>query len=233
MNFRLLLLVSIACTVGAAVARDHAFVAEQPVMARVGTMGFLKVQVHSFAALSPRQQALAYWLSQAAIAIDPIIYDQLSAYGLREKRLLDEIQARPAGIAPQTLRKITEYTELFWANTGNHDLGTAQKFLPQFSFEELRSAALSAQGNGAMRTAYGDLPALAGAQELEQELSLLRRPLFDAKFEPMMTAKSPAPGMDIIQASSNTFYPNLSLVDLKGFKDRYALNSRVVKDAHG
>jgi dipeptidyl-peptidase III len=233
MNVRPLLLSCLACAVGLSVAQDRASVAEQPVMARVGTMGFLKVQVHSFAALSPRQQALAYWLAQAAIAIDPIIYDQLSQYGLREKRLLDEIQARPTGIAPQSLRKITDYTELFWANTGNHDLGTAQKFLPPFTFEELRSAAFAAQRNGAMRTPYGDLPALATAKELDQELSALRRAMFDAKFEPMMTAKSPAAGMDIIQASSNTFYPNLSLADLTGFKDRYALNSRVVKDAQG
>jgi dipeptidyl-peptidase III len=233
MNLRPILLICLACTVGLAVAQDQASVAEQPVMARVGSMGFLKVQVHSFAALSPRQQTLAYWLAQAAIAIDPIIYDQLSAYGLREKRVLDEIQARPAGIAPQALRKITDYTELFWANTGNHDLGTAQKFLPPFTFEELRSAALTAQHNGAMQTPYGDLPALRSAKELDQELSALRRALFDAKFEPMITAKSPPAGMDIIQASSNTFYPNLSLADLTGFKDRYALNSRVVKDAQG
>jgi dipeptidyl-peptidase-3 len=233
MNVRPLLLVCLACTVGMTVAQDQASAAEQAVMARVGTMGFLKVQVHSFGALAPRQQALAYWLTQAAIAIDPIIYDQLSAYGLREKRLLDEIQARPAGIAPQSLRKITDYTELFWANTGNHDLGTAQKFLPPFTFEELRSAALTAQRNGALQTPYGDLPALASAQELDQELSALRRALFDAKFEPMMTAKNPAAGLDIIQASSNTFYPKLSLADLSGFKDRYALNSRVVKDAQG
>jgi dipeptidyl-peptidase III len=233
MNVRPVLLICLACTVGLAVAQDRTSVAEQPVIARVGTTGFLKIQVHSFSTLSQRQQALAYWLAQAAIAIDPIFYDQLSAYGLREKRLLDEIQAHPTGIAPQTLKKITEYTELFWANSGNHDLGTAQKFVPQFTFEELRSAALTAQRNGAMRTPDGDLPALASAKELDQELSALRRALFDASFEPMTTAKSPAAGTDIIQASSNTFYPHLSLADLTGFKDRYALNSRVVKDAQG
>jgi hypothetical protein len=49
------------------------------------------VRAPSFEALSPRQQALAYWLTQASIAIDPIIYDQLSAYGLPQKRLLEEI----------------------------------------------------------------------------------------------------------------------------------------------
>ena len=37
----------------------------------------------SFAQLDARQKALAYWLTQASIAIDPIIYDQLSRFGLR------------------------------------------------------------------------------------------------------------------------------------------------------
>ena len=49
----------------------------------------------------------------------------------------------------------------------------------------------------------------------------------------MITAKSPVGGKDTIQASSNTFYPGLSLDDLKGFKDKYPLNSRVVKAADG
>ena len=58
---------------------------------RVGDTAFIQVRAPSFQALSPRQQALAYWLTQASIAIDPIIYDQLSAYSLPQKRLLEEI----------------------------------------------------------------------------------------------------------------------------------------------
>jgi dipeptidyl-peptidase-3 len=57
--------------------------------------------------------------------------------------------------------------------------------------------------------------------------------LFDPQFEPMVTAKSPVGGKDTIQASSNTFYPNLSQADLKGFQAKYPLNSRVVKGADG
>ena len=38
---------------------------------------------------------------------------------------------------PASLRKITDYTKLFWANTGNHNSYTAQKFLPEFTYEEL------------------------------------------------------------------------------------------------
>ena len=37
----------------------------------------------------------------------------------------------------------------------------------------------------------------------------------------------------MIQASSNTFYPGLSLGDLKGFEEKYPLNSRVVRGADG
>ena len=49
----------------------------------------------------------------------------------------------------------------------------------------------------------------------------------------MTTAKSPVGGKDTIQASSNTFYPGVSLNDLKGFQEKYPLNSRVVKAADG
>ena len=62
-------------------------------VSRVDDTGFIEVRADSFKTLDPKQQALAYWLTQASIAIDPIIYDQLSAYGLREKRLLEEIVA--------------------------------------------------------------------------------------------------------------------------------------------
>ena len=49
----------------------------------------------------------------------------------------------------------------------------------------------------------------------------------------MITAKSPVGGKDTIQASSNTFYQGLSLADLKGFQEKYPLNSRVVKGPDG
>ena len=106
---------------------------------------------------------MAYWLTQASIAIDPIIYDQLSAYGLQQKRLLEEIMARPKGVDPAAMAKIGEFAKLFWANRGNHNEMTSQKFLPAFTFEELKEAALIAQKNGAFRAPYADLPPLKNA----------------------------------------------------------------------
>ena len=51
---------------------------------RVGTTGFVQLEAESFKKLSPREQALTYWLAQASVAIDPINYDQNSAFGLRQ-----------------------------------------------------------------------------------------------------------------------------------------------------
>jgi dipeptidyl-peptidase-3 len=200
---------------------------------RVGDTGFLRVEVESFQSLDARQQQLAYWLTQAAIALDPIAYDQFSRFGLRQKRLLEGIVAHSNGADPSLDAKIADFTKLFWANRGNHNELTSQKFLPRFSFEELQKAALAAQQNGAFASPYADLPPLATAAELNRELAALRASLFDPSFEPMLTAKSPRPGQDIVQASSNTFYEGATLADLNNFREAYPLNSRVVKGKDG
>jgi dipeptidyl-peptidase III len=203
------------------------------VVERVGDTAFIQLHAPSFQSLNPRQQALAYWLVQASIAIDPIIYDQFSAYGLRQKRLLEEVMAHSDGINPVVRTKIADYAKLFWASRGNHNELTSQKFLPKFGFEELTGAAMAAQHAGAFQTSYADLPPLKTPNDLKHELDDLRLSIFDATFEPMITAKSPSGGKDVIQASSNTFYPGLSLEDLKGLKESHPLNSRVVKGDDG
>ena len=60
---------------------------------RVGETGFVRVEAESFHSLDAKQQELAYRLTQASIAIDPIVYDQFSRFGLRQKRLLEGIVA--------------------------------------------------------------------------------------------------------------------------------------------
>ena len=39
------------------------------------------------------------------------------------------------------MRKVNDYTKLFWANRGNHNELTSQKFLPEFTAAELQQAA--------------------------------------------------------------------------------------------
>src|ERR1700681_99009 len=141
MKSRIGLLLGFALMIPTAFAHSEKAAPASVLIARVGETGFVMVKAESFHALSPKQQALSYWLTQSSIAIDPIIYDQLSRFGLRQKRLLEEIVAHPAGIDSQTMSRITEFTELFWANRGNHSAETSQKFLPSFTFDELKKAA--------------------------------------------------------------------------------------------
>ncbi len=163
----LLLLILFAVATPALSQQDKA--AGNILVERVGDTAFIQLRAPSFQALTPRQQALAYWLTQASIAIDPIIYDQLSASGLRQKRLLEGIMAFPKGIDPAAMAKIAEFAKLFWANRGNHNEMTSQKFLPAFTFEQLEKAALIAQLNGAFRTAYADLPPLKKPADVLRE----------------------------------------------------------------
>ena len=180
---------------------------------RVGNTGFVQLTAESFHKLTPREQALAYWLSQASIATDPIIYDQLSRFGLRQKRLLETIVTHPQGVPPGVMGKIADFTKLFWANKGNHNEMTSQKFLPDCTFAEFKAAA---------------------GPKLAAEVEALKASLFDPDFEPMITAKNPRGRLDILQASSNNFYsPGLSLADIRGFNEQYPLNSRLAKGPDG
>src|SRR5205823_1479308 len=119
---------------------------------RVDSTAFIQIEANSFRALTPQQQHLAYWLWQASIAIDPIHYDQMSRFGLREKRLLEGIVAHDQEIEPAVRKKVRDFAKLFWSNRGNHQETTARKFVPEFTFEELQTAAAIALKNGAWKT---------------------------------------------------------------------------------
>jgi len=238
MSKRLWLILALAAT---AVAADSALVD------RVDSTGFIQLEAESFRSLSARQQALAYWLSQAAIAIDPIIYDQNSIYGLRQKQLLEEILLHPNGVDPQALAKITAFTKLFWANRGNHNDMTAQKFLPEFNWDELHAAAIAAfRAGGFHDSSYHDpvignrdgtgaarMVRLWSQADVDRELSALRASLLDPTFEVSITAKSPRGNQDILQASANNFYYHVSIPDVLSFNDPHPLNSRLVKTDAG
>ena len=208
--------------------------AQRPAGRTVGNTGFIQLQSPQLCAAHAAAEA-AGLLADAGVHRDRP--DHLRpALDLRAAR---EAPDRGGHGAPRRhagrgrLAKIREYALLFWANRGNHNETTAQKFLPSFTAEELQDAALKAQAAGAFASASGDLPPLATADAVKKELADLQKPIFDPAFEPMTTAKTPPAGQDILQASANTFYQGVSLADMKGVQERYPLNSRVVKDAKG
>ncbi len=134
--------------------------------------------------------------------------------------MLEAILTHSKGIDPVVLKKINDYTMLFWGNQGNHNDFTSKKFTPDFTSAELATAAGLALKNGAQ---------LESQVALAKTLQALDKPLFDAKFELMLTDKNPANGQDPLVASSVNYYSGVTLKDLVGFTERYSLNSRLVK----
>ena len=64
---------------------------------------------------------------------------------------------------------------------------------------------------------------------MARELQELDKPLFDPAFEPMLVVKNPKNGEDPLEAGSANFYSGVTLKDLVGFTEHYALNSRLTK----
>ncbi len=187
---------------------------------RVGSTGFVQLEADGFKTLSLADKTAAYWLSMAAIAVNPIVYDQNSRYGLREKHLLEEILRHPEGIDAAALKKITDYTKLFWGCHGNYNSQTSVKFLPEFTPAELKTAALQALRNHAR---------LGTRTALLRDLRELDKPIFDPKSEPRLTVKNPPAGEDPLTASANNLYQSVTLADLKRFSEKFPLNSRLIK----
>src|ERR1700730_1937718 len=75
----------------------------------------------------------------------------LGASPLRPWIEINFIVARPAGIDSQTMTRIINFAELFWGNRGNHNENTSQKFLPSFTFDELKKAGGDVRQGPALR----------------------------------------------------------------------------------
>jgi dipeptidyl-peptidase-3 len=194
--------------------------APSPLASRQGDLGFLQVESPSFSKLPLRQKLLAYHLTRAAIQLDPVFYDQMAAYGLQAKRLLGALVERPERLPAGSRQAIVSFATLYLGNGGNHNETTGVKFIPTVSFAEFSRAAEEARSQGAR---------VGGKEQLARTLEDLQAPLFDPKFEPKITEKSPPPGKDILTASSNNYYRGVSLKDLAGFAEKNPLNSRLVK----
>jgi dipeptidyl-peptidase-3 len=189
---------------------------------RVDDAAIVQLYADGFSALPLKEKTLIFHLFQAALAGRDIFYDQRYRHNLEMRDVLEAILTHADGVDPQTLREIQRYTKLFWVNTGPYNNLTARKFVLACTPEAFTAAAQAAAKAGAR------FP-VAGGETVEQLLARLRPMFFDANTDPMVTAKTPPPGKDILTASANNLYAGVSTKDLEGFKEKYPLNSRLVK----
>jgi dipeptidyl-peptidase-3 len=203
-------------------ATDLASSERRYLLERVDDAAVVQLYSDGFASLPLEQKTLIWHLSQAALAGRDIFYDQKHRFGLEMRGVLESILTHADGVDATTLAEIQRYTKLFWINTGPYNNLTARKFLLKTTPEALAAAAAAAAKNGAT------FPTRQG-ESLDALLARLRPMFFDASFDPIVTNKAPEKGADILLASANNLYSGVSMADLKGFTEKYGLNSRLVK----
>jgi dipeptidyl-peptidase-3 len=200
-----------------AAATERKYLLEQ-----IDDAAVVQLYADGFASLPLNDKILVWHLYQAAIAGRDIFYDQRYAHNLEMRDVLEAILTTPGNADRATLAEIERYTKLFWINTGPYNNLTARKFVLTCRPEAFASAAQAAAAAGAK------FP-LRGGETLDALLARLQPMFFDATFQPMVTAKTPPPGVDILAASANNLYAGVTMKDLEGFKDHYDVNSRLVK----
>jgi dipeptidyl-peptidase III len=189
---------------------------------RVDDAAVVQLYADGFSRLPLKEKTLIYHLTQAALAGRDIFYDQRYAHNLEMRDVVEAIVSHPNGVDPQTLAAIERYTKLFWINTGPYNNLTAQKFVLTCTPEAFAAAAHAAEKAGAK------FPS-AGGETLDRLLTRLKPLFFDPNVDPMVTAKTPPPGKDILAASSNNLYAGVTMKDLEGFREAHPLNSRLLK----
>jgi dipeptidyl-peptidase-3 len=194
---------------------------------QVDDVAIVQLYADGFERLSLQEKQLAWHLYQAALAGRDVYYQQKCADGLVIRDLLEEIVTHPEGVEPRTLENVKRYLKLFWVNSSPYDSMTSRKFVMGGTIEDLVAAARAAARSGA------ELPKRPN-ETIRNLITRLGSILFDPQHEPMLTAKNPPEGLDVVQASAVTFYgEGVTVADLEGFEDRYPLNSTVRRNAAG
>ena len=167
---------------------------------------------------------LTYCISvpKNALAGRDIYYDQRYAHGLEMREVLEEILTHSDRLDAETRDAIHRYTKLFWLNTGPFNNLTARKYVLDIDPAAFQVAAHAASEDGAV------FPLKAG-ESLDDLLMRLEPMFFDESFDPIVTNKTPADGIDMLLSSSNNLYDGVSMEDVTSFDEQYPLNSRLVK----
>lgn len=183
---------------------------------RVGPAAVVQLYADAFAALPLREKQLAWHLYEAALAGRDIYYDQRYEHALVMRDAIEALFVHRDRLDPEVAVAVERYTKLFWINSGPYEHITSRKFVLEVTREQLLAAIRAVAASGAVTP--------------EAFVEAHARDFLDESYRPMVTSKNPAPGEDLLAASANNLYANVTTADLEGFEETYALNSRLVKD---
>lgn len=207
-----------AVTTQSAMAKDNSDF--NYVVDRFADIEVLRYKVPDFEKLTPRQKALVYYLTEAAIAGRDILWDQNGKYNLPIRQLIENVYTNYSGNKESRQYKALEkYLKQIWFGNGIHHHYSMDKFVPEFDETFLRYE-------------VSKLP----ADKQPAELDMLCKVIFD----PAVLAKrvNQAEGEDLIVTSANNLYEGVTQKQVEDYynalKDTtvvnpisYGLNTRV------
>ena len=190
------------------------------VVDRFADIEVLRYKVPDFEKLTPRQKALIYYLTEAAITGRDILWDQNGKYNLPIRQLIENVYTNYSGNKESRQYKALEkYLKQIWFGNGIHHHYSMDKFVPEFDETFLRYE-------------VSKLP----ADKQPAELDMLCKVIFD----PAVLAKrvNQAEGEDLIVTSANNLYEGVTQKQVEDYynarKDTtvvnpisYGLNTRV------
>lgn len=207
-----------AVTTQSAMAKDNSDF--NYVVDRFADIEVLRYKVPDFEKLTPRQKALVYYLTEAAIAGRDILWDQNGKYNLPIRQLIENVYTNYSGNKESRQYKALEkYLKQIWFGNGIHHHYSMDKFVPEFDETFLRYE-------------VSKLPADKQPAELDMLCKVI--------FEPTVLAKrvNQAEGEDLIVTSANNLYEGVTQKQVEDYynalKDTtvvnpisYGLNTRV------
>ena len=138
------------------------------------------------------------------------------------RRVLEAIVSHPPGRRSGNAAGDPALHQVVLDQHGPYNNLTARKFVLKTTPQALAAAAKAAASAGA------SFPTQAN-ESVDQLLTRLGPMFFDPSVDPIVTNKTPGAGKDILSSSANNLYSGVSLADLRGFTEKYGLNSRLVK----
>lgn len=156
----------------------------------------LRYKVSGFEQLSLRQKTLIYYLQEAALQGRDILFDQNGRYNLRIRRLLETIYTDYKGDRKsKDFQALTVYLKRVWFSSGIHHHYGSEKFVPEFSEQFLRQAAVSVDSKKLH---------LAEGQSVEAFCDELFPIIFNPKLMAMRTNQKD--GEDLVLTSAGNYY---------------------------
>lgn len=195
----------------------------------------LRYRVDGFESLTLRQKTFIYYLQEAALEGRDILFDQNGRYNLRIRRMLEAVYTDYQGDRESDFFKgLTTYLKRVWFSSGIHHHYGSDKFVPDFSADDLRAA---------LETVPEERLPLAEGQSLDA----FCKEIFPVIFDPQVMAMrvNQQDGADVVLTSAGNYYaPGITQKEAERFYTErkpaldprpimMGMNSRLVRDEFG